>query len=279
MILGAECRFGCRFVASSSTQGSIYLSTGAARAVGTWNLTLKLGQGAWVDEPCFSGERTPGVGIAFLGPRCAVQMGLLVLCFGGCFPHEPGPRLSHFASLAPAQGERFPDVVLSDLDGRGMVLGDLIGEAPTVVQLGSRSCPVFRYRRHGMAKLHERFGDRVRFVVIYTQEAHPVGSASPYVGQEWNPWINRWTGVMIAQPVTEEERRQRAQETFLELEIKGQVVVDGMANEAWRAFGAASAPAFVFGSDGRVVLSQVWVDPEPIEDILEALLGESTGSP
>ena len=159
-----------------------------------------------------------------------------------------------------------------------MQLGDLVGGRPTVVQLGSRSCPVFRYRRHGMHELHERFGKRVRFVVIYTQEAHPVGSRSPYVEREWNPWINRWTGVRIDQPRTDEERRQRAQEALDELELKAQVVVDRMHNDAWQALGAASAPAFVVDAEGRIALRQVWVDPEPIENLLKEML-EATPSP
>jgi hypothetical protein len=203
-------------------------------------------------------------------------MSFMALLLGACFPHEPGPRLSHFADAAPALGETVPDLVLSDLSGNEVVLADLLGNGPVVLQLGSRSCPVFRYRRYGMEKLQERFGDRVQFLVIYTQEAHPVGSKSPYVDREWNPWINRWTGVRITQPTTDEERRQLAQATLEDLELRGQLMVDGLDNAAWLAFGAASAPAFVLASDGRVVLSQVWVDPKPIADLLEELLDESS---
>ena len=50
------------------------------------------------------------------------------------------------------------------------------------------------------------------------------------------------------------------------------VIVDGLDNAAWQAFGAASAPAFVLDSEGRIVLVQVWVDPEPIAEILEEML-------
>ncbi len=46
---------------------------------------------------------------------------------------------------------------------------------------------MFRYRRYGMERLVGELGDRVHFLVLYTREAHPLGSPSPYTAGEWDP--------------------------------------------------------------------------------------------
>ena len=40
----------------------------------------------------------------------------------------------------------------------------------------------------------------------------------------------------------------------------------------WRAYGAASSPGFVIDRNGRIVLRQVWIDPEEIDTVLDSLL-------
>jgi hypothetical protein len=117
-----------------------------------------------------------------------------LLLLSGCsrlFPREAGPNLTHFEHEAPALGSAAPAITLSDLDGNLVELNSLLGEKPVVVQLGSYTCPVFRYRRFDMQPLRSRFQDQVDFLVLYTTEAHPVGSFSPYVDREWVPWHNR----------------------------------------------------------------------------------------
>lgn len=65
-----------------------------------------------------------------------------------------------------------------------MDLSAIIGEQPVVLQLGSHSCPVYRYRRFDIFALQREYADRADFVVVYTQEAHPVRSDSPYRDEE-----------------------------------------------------------------------------------------------
>lgn len=190
----------------------------------------------------------------------------------GCFPHQAGPRLARFAGAAPAPGAEVPDVVVHDAGGREVRLAEVIGRRPVVLQLGSRSCPVFRYRRFGMHELQREFAGRVDFLVLYTQEAHPVGSPSPYTDEEWDMWINRLTGVRLGATTTLDERRERAVDTVQRLELDAAVLVDGMDDAAWEAFGAAPSPAFVLDTDGRVVLRQVWVDPGELRQVLRSLV-------
>jgi hypothetical protein len=189
-----------------------------------------------------------------------------------CLSSGPGPRLSHFPDLAPAPGEALPELEVLTLDGRRVPLHGLLGRGPVVLQVGSVSCPVFRYRRHGMARLARELGDRVTFVVLYTREAHPVGSPSPYTGEEWDLWINRLAGVRVGDTERDEERRRRAEAVRSRLELSSLVVVDPEANAGWRALGRAPSAAFVIDRDGRVVARQLWVRPRELRGILLGLL-------
>ncbi len=190
------------------------------------------------------------------------------------FPTEPGEALSHFADVAPAVGEMAPDFVLRDLSGTMRELHDMIGEKPIVIRLGSHSCPVYRYRRFGMRKVQDEFAGRVEFLVIYTLEAHPTDSVSPYSDREWRPFINRLAGIDVTQASGMNERTEQARYSASELEINSTVVVDKMDNEAWKAYGSAPSPAFVLDRQGRVVLRQVWTNPDEIGEVLDAILDD-----
>ena len=200
---------------------------------------------------------------------------LLPLLLCGCFPRSAGPRLAHFESQAPALGAPAPLFSLLDTEGRSVSLESLIGERPVVVQLGSHSCPVYRYRRHWMDDLVAQYEDRAHFLVVYTLEAHPEGSKSPYAEGEWNPWINRITGVHIAQPGSFEQRQQQAAQSRQELALAATVLVDEMSNEVWQRYGGAASPAFVIDLQGRIAARQVWIDPAELRRVLDRLLSPS----
>ena len=197
---------------------------------------------------------------------------LIVPMLGGCFPHEAGPRLAHFDAMAPQPGERAPDFTLNDVDGRKISLSKLVGDKPIVLQLGSHSCPVYRYRRFSMESLRKKYAGRVHFQLVYTLEAHPAGSKSPYDEGEWLTWWNRLTDVRIRQPRTPAERADVARMSRKTLSLKYPVAVDVMDNRVWRDYGAASSPAFVIDRQGKIALRQVWLDPEGIDAVLDRLL-------
>jgi len=193
----------------------------------------------------------------------------------GCsllFPTEAGETLSHFREQAPAEGAPAPAVNARALDGRPVELTDIVGDRPVVLQLGSHSCPVYRYRRFDMAALQREFDDRVDFVVVYTQEAHPVGTQSPYADEEWLTFANWLTWTRIDQPETMAQRLERARWSRRALERDDRVIVDVMDNTTWRNYGAAPSAAFVLDAQGHVVLRQPWVEPDGIRRALRQLL-------
>ena len=194
------------------------------------------------------------------------------LALTGCFPHEAGPRLQHFYQEAPQVGTQAPVFNLVNLKGEQVSLKTLIGEKPVVLQFGSHSCPVYRYRRREMKKVYQEFQTVAQFVIVYTLEAHPVGTKSPYSDEEWVTWINRLTNVLIPQPTTEEARQTLAGQSREDLDVHQLILVDTMENAVWRQYGSAPSPAFVIDQNGVVVLRQVWIDPDEIRRRLQMTL-------
>lgn len=202
---------------------------------------------------------------------------LLLSLHTGCalmFPTEAGEDLPHFNHQAPSAGEAAPEIDARNLEGDLVDLSQLIGDRPVVLQLGSHSCPVYRYRRFDIFDLQHEYGDRVGFVVVYTREAHPVGSPSPYREEEWLTFPNWITNTRVTQPGTMSGRLARAAWSSRELKREDHILVDEIANRTWSNYGAAPSAAFVIDRDGCVVLSQPWVEPQGIRTALDRLLSD-----
>ena len=211
--------------------------------------------------------------------RSQLAASLALAVMGGslaCFPTRPGPRLAHFDATSPAVGEAAPDFALPGVGGGELRLSELLRGRPLVLVLGSESCPVFRHRRHWLRALERRYRGRVDFLAVYTREAHPVGGPSPFTGEEWDLWVNRLAGVRARDASHAAERMGQARRAARRLGLPMPMAVDGLDDAVWRAYGAASAPAFVVDARGRVAARQVWSDPAALYPVLDALLGEAS---
>lgn len=211
-------------------------------------------------------------GLWFTGMFTGLMVG------GGCallFPVDAGDSLAHFGTRAPQVGDMAPNVTLRDLTGNTVDLHQLIGKQPIVIQLGSYTCPVFRYRRFDMQKLYEEFSGRVTFLVLYTLEAHPNGVPSPYredSGEEWVPWINRVSRVKLNQTQSLKQRTSHALFAQQRMQSSARFLVDPPTNYAWQTYGQAPSAAFLIDQQGRIVLRQPWIVPKDIKSGLEQLL-------
>jgi len=204
-----------------------------------------------------------------------VLLASMTMLNSGCallFPTQAGEELAHFSEMAPESGQLAPELEVRRLDGSVVTLTELVGDQPILLQLGSHSCPVYRYRRFDIFKLQRDYQDRVQFVVVYTTEAHPVGANSPYRDHEWLSFPNWITGTRVPQPATLAERIAQAQWSSSTLKREDLILVDELDNRAWETYGAAPSPAFVINSAGVVVLSQPWVEPKGIRQALDQLL-------
>ena len=63
------------------------------------------------------------------------------------------------------------------------------------------------------------------------------------------------------------------------LKLKTTILVDGMDNKVWKAWGSAPNCAYLIGTDGRVVEAQPWFDAGPMRAALEKLLAKRGTTP
>ena len=200
---------------------------------------------------------------------------LICLCLSllsGCFPKHAGKTLSHFSTEAPSVGTVAPNFKLQNIDGETVELAQLIGEKPIVLQLGSHSCPVYRYRRFGMNKLYREYSNKAHFLLVYTIEAHPVGAINPYVDREWVSSFNYLTNTLVEKHLNYESREKMANFSTNKLKIPYPTVVDNMENEIWKSYGRAPSAAFVIDQEGRIALTLPWVNPHDIAKTLDQLI-------
>jgi len=196
----------------------------------------------------------------------------LLLLLSSCFPKKAGSRLSHFKIEAPDVGQPAPNFELQTPDGKIVSLESFLGGKPIVMQLGSHSCPVYRYRRFSMSKLYRKYADKAHFLLVYTLEAHPKGAINPYADKEWVSSFNYLTNTIVSEHQSPEERASMASYSTKKLNIAYPVVVDNMNNEIWKAYGRAPSAAFVIDPSGNIALRLPWVDPLEIAKTLNQLL-------
>ena len=123
-----------------------------------------------------------------------------------------------------------------------------------------------------MGELYEKYKDRANFVLIYTLEAHPYGSNSPYRDEEWVTARNQVPAILVPQHTSLQERMMVASMSKTELKFEYPFLVDSLDNATWQAYGSAPSPAFVIDRTGVITLRQASVDPDEIDKSLAQLL-------
>ena len=92
--------------------------------------------------------------------------------------------------------------------------------------------------------LHERFGDRVAFFVVYIKEAHPEDG--------WVLTKNREQEIAVRDPTSLTARKDVAEACAVRLQITMPVLLDGIDNEVARRYGGWPDRLYLIGRDGRV---------------------------
>lgn len=123
-------------------------------------------------------------------------------------------------------------------------------------------------------KLYEKYRNVVHFLIIYTIEAHPVGSVSPYSNKEWPAAYSKdKDGAPVLQPQSYEQRKALARKTIEDSGIRIPVLVDEYDNPVWFTYGPAPNIAYLIDSDGTVILRQPWYDAKKMEEAILKLSG------
>ncbi len=151
----------------------------------------------------------------------------------------PGDHLGAFA-LDTISGGSFSDATLAG-DGR-----------PALIVFGSRTCPVTESAAEGLPGLHERYGTRVRFVMVQVREAHP--------------------GLVIPQPRTFEEKLVHARGLQQHHRFRFEVAVDDLDGTFHRRLGARPNSAFIVDPGGTILFRAQWAnDTEALDEALAAV--------
>jgi hypothetical protein len=95
-----------------------------------------------------------------------------------------------------------------------------------------------------LENLHERYGDRVAFFVVYIREAHPEDG--------WVLADNRAEGIAVHDPANDEERAVTAEECAVRLRTRIPVLIDGVDDSVASAYGGWPDRLYLIGRDGRV---------------------------
>lgn len=186
----------------------------------------------------------------------------------------PKPAPADTADALPPQtlhaGDAAPEFRLTGLDGKVFELSSL-KETPIVLEFGSYTCPVFRSRAAAMEKLRSQYSGRVRFLIVYTKEAHPVGG--------WEVERNKQEGIRVQQPMDLTGRKALAEEAKQKLKLTTPILLDDMNDSTTTAYGGFPNGAVVI-KDGQVIASEKWVDPPALKAALDnALAGRPTTRP
>ncbi len=78
-----------------------------------------------------------------------------------------------FGKDAAGAGDSFPSFELVTTSGDRLVNHDMFGDKPVLVIFGSMTCPMTASAAPSVQELHDEFGDRVEFIMLYVREAHP----------------------------------------------------------------------------------------------------------
>jgi tetratricopeptide (TPR) repeat protein len=172
--------------------------------------------------------------------------------------------LPRFDDSSPLVGQQAPDVVLQRLDGSAYRLSALRGR-PVLLAFGSYTCPWFRHGAPFLNRLHERYGDRVEFRMVYIREAHPEGG-------EWESTINQRDGVSLPVARSMGERAEHAAVCRRSMDVAYETTLDAMDGAAEEAFDAYPSRAFVIDREGTVTFSTGLDEQRLHEEAVEAAL-------
>lgn len=193
---------------------------------------------------------------------------------------EPSQRGGErWAQAGTRVGQSLPELQIVDLDGKGSPLASTWASGPVVLVTASLTCPIARDACADLPALQRQLGDLARVVLVYTVEAHPTNSPSPYRPHD-PPWVtkeNERSGILRDQPRTLDERLSLAREFRAATGTMLPIVVDLPSNEVWKALGGGPNMAVLVDSTGMVRLKQGWLDAETIAgEVRKELTMDST---
>jgi hypothetical protein len=168
-------------------------------------------------------------------------------------------------------GDSLPDLTFESLDGPPVALASLRGR-PTVLVFGSCTCEPFVGSMAVISALDRDFRDRVAFLLIYIDEAHPTDG-----------WVMPGNPFEVARARSIADRRAAATEFRNRLGVEMPIALESMDLSAERVFGAFPNRLVIADADGTIVAigppgpGSTRGSARTAAATLESLLGGSTG--
>jgi thiol-disulfide isomerase/thioredoxin len=123
-------------------------------------------------------------------------------------------------------------------DGDRLVNRDIFNDKPVLFIFGSMTCPNTASAAPSVQTLYEKFGDRVRFIMVYVREAHP--------------------GEYISQAETIEEKLEHARALKKFYDIEWTVAADNIDGDLHRALDPKPNSAVLMNSAGIILFRSLW---------------------
>jgi thiol-disulfide isomerase/thioredoxin len=156
-----------------------------------------------------------------------------------------------FRKDAAAPGDAFPEFELITTDNSRLVNDDVFGQKPVIFIFGSMTCPMTASAAPSVQELHDEFGDRVTFIMMYVREAHP--------------------GEYYAQSETIENKLGYARALKDFYDIQWTVAADNVDGDLHRALDPKPNSAFLMDKDGTILFRSLWAaDYEALSQALDA---------
>ena len=143
-----------------------------------------------------------------------------------------------FGKEAAGPGDSFPSFELLTTNGDRLVNDDVFGHKPVLLIFGSMTCPMTASAAPSVQELHDEFGDRVDFIMLYVREAHP--------------------GEHFTQSETMEEKLEHARALQEFYDIQWTVAADNIDGDLHRALDPKPNAAFLMNSEGIILFRSLW---------------------
>lgn len=171
-------------------------------------------------------------------------------------------------------GDQVPDFKLYTGEGKPFRLYDeLTKRKHTVLINASHTCDFSRANLPSIKSIIKRYATKANIVMIYTIDAHPNDTLSPYAenNRPWVPPNNKRDNISTPQPKTYGERVSLSRQWKNANNIPVRVLVDGPDNQFWHAFGQAPNMCYIVNDGGKVEYRQTWYNGKELELQLKRL--------
>jgi hypothetical protein len=169
--------------------------------------------------------------------------------------------LGNWEQLGIQKGQPVPDFTLFTEKGKAFNLeSELRKGKPVVLISGSYTCDVSRGNMEAIRSFQNEFSKDATFFMVYTIDAHPYDTPSPYSpdGKVWVAKNNIRDHIKAAQPKTYNERVTLARRWQSENSIHFEVLIDVPDNLYWKQFGQAPNMVYIISPDQKVFYKQAW---------------------